>query len=404
MQSGSNSRPRIALTLESPSPKRAYKPAMRALRRVIATLERSPLIEVEPHTLSSKNASHPAGPAPSKLDTQQISAAKRALKPGQGPMTLSSSDLLRLMRVHGKAFDRQIALAAALHTGADHRLAGRVLSCRWTGHVFAKGTKRDGSAATSLSNLRPSALETKFVTRRCACRCCPHCSDIYRARLRDGIARLTNTYAWPSFVTLTLRHTPEDSLRDLLDKLQHAWRALMKRKTLKDVNAGVRVVEIKQSAQGWHPHMHLIVDAEWIDKGALRDAWRKVTGDSDIVDVRRIRDKAQIASYLSKYLSKPSAIENANALAEYATATHNRRLISAFGASYRSPILAECEFDEQEGAPEGAGWFCVGTVEQILQLAEKGHATAVALVLANAPACKRLLRAGGAEGERAPDS
>lgn len=44
---------------------------------------------------------------------------------------------------------------------------------------------------------------------------------------------------------------------------------------------------------GWHPHVHILALAhDWIDREALSAEWESVTGDSFIVDVRRIKNKS----------------------------------------------------------------------------------------------------------------
>ena len=45
--------------------------------------------------------------------------------------------------------------------------------------------------------------------------------------------------------------------------------------------------------QGWHPHVHMVALAhDWIDREALSKEWHEVTGDSFIVDVRKIRSRS----------------------------------------------------------------------------------------------------------------
>ena len=44
---------------------------------------------------------------------------------------------------------------------------------------------------------------------------------------------------------------------------------------------------------GWNPHVHILTLAhDWIDREALSSEWKSVTGDSFIVDVRRIKNKS----------------------------------------------------------------------------------------------------------------
>lgn len=57
-------------------------------------------------------------------------------------------------------------------------------------------------------------------------------------------------------------------------------------------------------------HIHLVIDSDFIPVHEISDIWKTKTGDSYIVDIRKInakKDPRQAAAYITKYLSKASA-------------------------------------------------------------------------------------------------
>ena len=45
----------------------------------------------------------------------------------------------------------------------------------------------------------------------------------------------------------------------------------------------------------WHPHLHIFgVLEEWIDQESLAETWHEITGDSYIVDIRRVRKHKEL--------------------------------------------------------------------------------------------------------------
>jgi len=172
----------------------------------------------------------------------------------------------------------------------------------------------------------------------------------------------------PAMVTLTVKNGP-----DLLERFNHlraAHRRLNQRRrnALKGqrhsewakVSGGITSYEFTTSSQGdWHPHIHaLVMLDDFIDQKALSEEWRCITGDSYIVDIRRIRPKANaggldIASGLlevCKYALKFHDMDLADTWKAYQT-LRTRRLVDSFG-SLRGLEVAENLLDDPlEGLP-----------------------------------------------------
>lgn len=96
----------------------------------------------------------------------------------------------------------------------------------------------------------------------CKRKWCPACQRAIATkradRMRSGVKRLK----WPLFVTLTMANSYNaESVRTL----RRSFGKLRNRKLWKDsVLGGVAAVEVTNKGQGWHPHLHALVDCEWL--------------------------------------------------------------------------------------------------------------------------------------------
>jgi hypothetical protein len=182
----------------------------------------------------------------------------------------------------------------------------------------------------------------------CHDRLCTPCANARSQRLKVA---LMSAMAGKriSFITLTLAGKDE-GLTEKVDRLYRHFKALRNHPLWEErIQGGAAFLEIKWSdkAQRWHPHLHCICDAGFIDQGELSNVWRGITRDSYIVDIRRVRDEATAASYVTKYASKPLNTSFSNSpelLDEAVIALKGRRLCIAFGDWYGTPL----DFDTDE--------------------------------------------------------
>lgn len=109
----------------------------------------------------------------------------------------------------------------------------------------------------------------KEVPARCMRRYCPVCARIRAADLADRYDRVFARLNRPIFVTWTMAHSQEESLPDLLNRLRGAWRKMRRLRWFRSkVRGGVGAIEIaggaSDSASGWHPHIHSLLDCRWL--------------------------------------------------------------------------------------------------------------------------------------------
>lgn len=181
------------------------------------------------------------------------------------------------------------------------------------------------------------------------------------------------------FVTLTLRHRG-DSLHLQISRLLKSFNRLRKTPFWHNsVTAGLSVLEVKRSKDGqdWHAHLHAICLSQWCDQSALRDEWQRITGDSNVCNVKLIRDEREVSQYVTKYATKPfdpSIFQKRDWLQEALLAMRGRRMFTFFGDWYN---LADDERQDDQRE-----WRAVAPLLKVLREAQDGQAWAQALLAA----------------------
>jgi hypothetical protein len=132
---------------------------------------------------------------------------------------------------------------------------------------------------------------------------CPFCAARRGAvnvqRYGERFAHLVkqNPHLVPAMLTLTIKNGPDleerfkhlvSSLRRLLEKRRNALKGNSTTELQKAVG-GVYSVETTNKGNGWHVHLHAVVLLDgFIDREQLSREWEAITGDSKIIDVRRL--------------------------------------------------------------------------------------------------------------------
>ncbi len=228
--------------------------------------------------------------------------------------------------------------------------------------------------------------EHRLKSNYCHDRLCTPCANERSFRARDALKAIMADKQH-TFITLTLCGHKE-KLIDLIDRLYKHFRALRQHPVWAEkVRGGGAFLEIKHNAKSdrWHPHLHIIADADFIPQTDLCNAWRSITKDSYIVDIRKVRDTAGQAAYVTKYASKPLNTSFANdpgLLDEAVLALKGRRLCLTFGTWYGTP-LDEIDEDQLEDDLASVGqWQNIGGLYAIHLKACQGDPAARAAMSA----------------------
>lgn len=211
------------------------------------------------------------------------------------------------------------------------------------------------------------------VEKRCRKKWCPVCARAIAAarvaKYEAGVSKMK----WPLHVTLTVKNV-DDTSTDFIRKLRTDFGKLRRRVIWsKRVAGGVAGMEVTNRGNGWHPHIHALIDCEWLAiktpkpsgrmskeeirklcKRAQREmasAWAKVVGQkSAVIWIRRIKGSgnpeimADECREVLKYSAKGSDLaECQGEVAPLIRQLDSTRLTTSFGSLYGKLKDAEKE-------------------------------------------------------------
>jgi hypothetical protein len=202
------------------------------------------------------------------------------------------------------------------------------------------------------------------------------CARDAAKRSANAIKAAVSTFSWPSLITLTLQHDAFDSLKSLLQKLQLAWKRFLQTDCRDRITAGIRVTECTRGEGGWHAHLHLIVDCQWMPADELRAAWKRATGGSHVVDVRRLKSKSAAATYVAKYVSKAMPDLADHDRIEWVEAMKGLRTTATFGDLRGTRLTIDPE-DLPEFDQPREGERKLGSLTSIMHCANLGQGWAL---------------------------
>lgn len=215
----------------------------------------------------------------------------------------------------------------------------------------------------------------KVASSTCKDRFCVPCADTRSAaignRIRDRVPP-----AGISFLTLTLADA-DKPLNELLDKILKSFRRLRQWKQWRArVKGGVAFLETKWNAdkRRWHPHLHVIMEAEFLPQAEISDRWRAITETSFIVHIKRPQNIETVIRYVTKYGSKPldqSFVADDERLDEAIAAMRGRHLCLVFG-EWRGWALTDDD-DRTE-------WQPIDTLASLLRREARGDPDATAIM------------------------
>lgn len=152
----------------------------------------------------------------------------------------------------------------------------------------------------------------RVATRTCKQRWCPMCNGARRSWLQHEIGNWIKNLDRPKFLTLTIKHS-DAPLMFQIDTLYRCFQKLKKSSLFqRRVNGGIWFFQTKISERSgeWHPHLHVLLDAEYIYRAHISDLWLSITGHSPVIDIRTVHGGDQIAGYVSRYASNPVSLKD----------------------------------------------------------------------------------------------
>lgn len=220
----------------------------------------------------------------------------------------------------------------------------------------------------------------KLAEARCKKRWCPSCAYYIAAERVAKYRAAAERFQWPLFVTLTMRNTIDP---DGLRQVKKAWASMRRRKLIATkVRSGIVGFEITNKGNGWHPHIHALLDCEWLalkvppptkadnaEKKAqkckaaaeeLSALWAKCVG-QEAASVHIRRGDAQALVEVLKYSVKGTDLIECDDRAEdLIRVMQGMRLITTFG-EIRKQMKDEDPEEEDEGHKGAACDGCGAT-------------------------------------------
>jgi hypothetical protein len=139
----------------------------------------------------------------------------------------------------------------------------------------------------------------------CKKRTCQQCAKKRARDLIKAYLPIAESFQWASLLTLTLLSVSSKDIRSQLDKILASFCKLRRRK-IWNAEKGIYHVEIiKKGEKLWFIHLHALIDSKWMDQKAISKAWLNITGNSYVVDIRRIKgERRRSLREVLKYQTK----------------------------------------------------------------------------------------------------
>jgi len=206
--------------------------------------------------------------------------------------------------------------------------------------------------------------QNKETHTHCQKRWCPVCAPMLSAKRFTRWAHAIGKLQWPLFITLTI---PNSEDPECLRHLKDAWAKFRRRKIIASrVSGGVATFEVTNKGEGWHPHIHAVVDCEWLSvhvppplrwetkavkkqKGEhaqkeLSTAWAEQIGNPiGVVYVRRVYGTGVVQEILKYAVKSSDLIESPDPIAPMLRVLRQTRTLSGFGTLHPLPSPDEEE-------------------------------------------------------------
>ena len=150
----------------------------------------------------------------------------------------------------------------------------------------------------------------RLASKQCRLRWCFHCSEARQQFITSAVLPWFSKVEKPRLLTVTLKHN-QDPLEEQIDFLYKSFAKLRNRKICKDaIRGGIWFFQVtyNQKTGEWHPHIHALLDAEYMLHAKLMSDWYSITGDSTIVHIRNVDNPEKTLSHNARYAARPSAI------------------------------------------------------------------------------------------------
>lgn len=340
--------------------------------------------------LPSPDPPKPDSDPETAFDPEELEASLTSLDPdettvGFDPTSVSPPDAELPEVISGAEMERRQRLSQSFRHGFWHRKRDAVAWELQSLDVPPERLRRFRECGCTSWVLRDQADPGRYrlASNKCRDRFCDACQVEKRRTVCANVqARLPRVELRQ--LTLTLL-AGDDPLDDQLRKLYSSFRRFRQRARIKPLmTGGIYFLELTLNTQTrqWHPHLHVMFEGSFLPHEIAKREWHDVTGDSYIVDIRRVGDSRSAASHLAKYASKAlgaSVWNDHDRLREAMIALAGRRTFSTFG-TWTALELSKIPDDP-------ATWDTIGPLWQVMDRANAGDEESIKIIRYLATRC-----------------
>lgn len=170
---------------------------------------------------------------------------------------------------------------------------------------------------------------------RCDIFYCPQCLHHLQHERIQQVGWWAQLVPQPKHLILTIRNIT-DLTGGHVDEFRRYFTKLRRTKFAKNWVGGFYRLEVTNDGNGWHLHLHALINAKWIDQDELKQRWNRITnGLGYIVKVRDCRESDYLRE-VTKYVVKGSMLAawSPDQIATFVRALTGKRTFGVFGDLY----------------------------------------------------------------------
>ena len=208
--------------------------------------------------------------------------------------------------------------------------------------------------------------EVRIASNSCKLRHCPLCAKARQNYITGEVTAWFQKVKHPKLLTLTLRHT-SSPLKAQVAFLYKCFQKFRKRKFVThSMRGGVWFFQVKKSDKDgfWHPHIHALIDSDFMDRKAISSLWAEITVGSNVIDIRAVFDTEKAVKHNARYCATPCELEPLAPWERYELydCFKGRRLVGCWGSAKDISLRAT-------KPPDSENWINIGTWATVIALA-----------------------------------
>jgi len=188
------------------------------------------------------------------------------------------------------------------------------------------------------------------------------CTTAKTSQISASVTRWLKKARGPKLMTLTLKHSSAP-LESQIGLLYKSFRTLRLRTPFaRAIRGGIWFFQLKwiPESDEWHPHIHCLMDGNFLPKEWLSDEWMKITKGSYIVDIKKVHKIEWAARHVARYCARPCLLSDLPFVraVEVVQTMHGKRLCGCWGTG------KECDLGSIKSL-DRSHWKSIGSYDTI---------------------------------------